>query len=62
VISGAGNLVKFSEKGRSEITFNYDSNTGLLTSRADSTAGVCIIIYQVNKTTSKSLFHNCLRF
>lgn len=40
VISGAGNLVKFSEKGRSEITFNYDSSTGLLTSRSDSTAEV----------------------
>lgn len=43
VISGAGNLVKFSEKGRSEITFNYDSSTGLLISRSDSTAEVCII-------------------
>lgn len=42
VISGAGNLVKFSEKGRSEITFNYDSSTGLLTSRSDSTAEVCL--------------------
>lgn len=45
VISGAGNLVKFSEKGRSEITFNYDSSTGLLTSRSDSTAEVCIYCY-----------------
>jgi len=44
VISGAGNLVKFSEKGRSEITFNYDSSTGLLTSRSDSTAEVRSII------------------
>lgn len=40
LISGAGNLVKFSERGRSEITFNYDS-TGLLTSRSDYTAEVC---------------------
>lgn len=44
VISGAGNLVKFSEKGRSEITFNYDSSTGLLTSRSDSTAEVRLVI------------------
>lgn len=44
VISGAGNLVKFSEKGRSEITFNYDSSTGLLTSRSDSTAEVRSVI------------------
>lgn len=44
VISGAGNLVKFSEKGRSEITFNYDSSSGLLTSRSDSTAEVRSLI------------------
>lgn len=55
VISGAGNLVKFSEKGRSEIMFNYDSSTGLLTSRADSTAGVCD---KVKKTIVKFLIYN----
>ncbi|XP_022172137.1 teneurin-a isoform X1 [Myzus persicae] len=51
VISGAGNLVKFSEKGRSEITFNYDSSTGLLTSRSDSTAeqGGSLFIYNYDK-------------
>ncbi|XP_050530422.1 teneurin-a isoform X1 [Daktulosphaira vitifoliae] len=50
VISGAGNLVKFSEKGRSEITFNYDSNSGLLTSRSDSTAeGSSLYIYNYDQ-------------
>lgn len=48
IISGAGNLVKFSEKGKSEITFNYDSSTGLLISRSDSTAEVCIIVNNYN--------------
>lgn len=33
-ISGVGNLVKLSEKGRSEIELDYDMNTGLLTSRS----------------------------
>ncbi|XP_051159641.1 teneurin-a isoform X4 [Leptopilina boulardi] len=33
-ISGVGFLVKLSEKGRSEITLDYDSATGLLTSRS----------------------------
>lgn len=47
MISGAGNLVKFSEKGRSEITFNYDSSTGLLTSRSDSTADVRSVIIKI---------------
>ncbi|XP_065207120.1 teneurin-a isoform X2 [Planococcus citri] len=31
-ISGSGLLVKFSEKGKSDISLSYDSNTGLLTS------------------------------
>lgn len=35
-ISGIGFLEKFSEPGRSEIDLHYDSNTGLLTSRADA--------------------------
>ncbi|KAG8307286.1 hypothetical protein J6590_024932 [Homalodisca vitripennis] len=38
-ISGVGFLTKFSEKGRSEVVLDYDSNTGLLTSRADLMAG-----------------------
>lgn len=38
-ISGVGFLVKFSEKGESEIELEYDSATGLLTSRADSRGG-----------------------
>lgn len=33
-ISGVGFLVKLSEKGRSEIALDYDSTTGLLTSRS----------------------------
>lgn len=33
-ISGVGYLVKLSEKGRSEIELDYDTNTGLLTSRS----------------------------
>ncbi|XP_033216143.1 teneurin-a [Belonocnema kinseyi] len=33
-ISGVGFLVKLSERGRSEITLDYDSSTGLLTSRS----------------------------
>lgn len=33
-ISGVGFLVKLSERGRSEITLDYDSATGLLTSRS----------------------------
>ena len=32
-ISGSGLLVKFSEKGKSDISLSYDSYTGLLTSR-----------------------------
>lgn len=61
VISGAGNLVKFSEKGRSEITFNYDSSTGLLTSRADSTAEVCILINQDEKRFILQYFQKNIR-
>lgn len=38
-ISGIGFLEKLSERGRTEITFGYDSDSGLLTSRS----GVCII-------------------
>ncbi|KAJ9586714.1 hypothetical protein L9F63_019697, partial [Diploptera punctata] len=38
-ISGVGFLIKFSEKGKSEIELDYDSTTGLLTSRADSRGG-----------------------
>jgi len=38
-ISGVGFLVKFSEKGKSEIELDYDSTTGLLISRADSRGG-----------------------
>ncbi|XP_075213771.1 teneurin-a transmembrane protein [Lycorma delicatula] len=38
-ISGVGFLTKFSEKGRSEVVLDYDSNTGLLTSRSDSMPG-----------------------
>lgn len=60
VISGAGNLVKFSEKGRSEITFNYDSSTGLLTSRADSTAEVCILINRDEKILT-TFFYNIFK-
>lgn len=56
VISGSGNLVKFSEKGRSEITFNYDSSTGLLTSRSDSTVEVCKIIL----TKTRKLFEKIM--
>lgn len=33
-ISGVGYLVKLSEKGRSEIELDYDTNSGLLTSRS----------------------------
>lgn len=33
-ISGVGYLVKLTEKGRSEIELDYDTNTGLLTSRS----------------------------
>lgn len=39
-ISGVGFLTKFSEKGRSDVVLDYDSNTGLLTSRSDSMSGV----------------------
>ncbi|XP_023702268.1 teneurin-a isoform X2 [Cryptotermes secundus] len=38
-ISGVGFLVKFSEKGTSDIELDYDSTTGLLISRADSRGG-----------------------
>lgn len=38
-ISGIGFLVKFSQKGKSEIDFEYDSISGLLSSRSDSTGG-----------------------
>ncbi|BES99420.1 EGF-like domain [Nesidiocoris tenuis] len=37
-ISGVGFLTKFVEKGRSEIVLDYDPATGLLTSRADTSA------------------------
>lgn len=36
-ISGVGYLVKLTEKGKSEIELDYDTNTGLLTSRAGVT-------------------------
>lgn len=36
-ISGIGYLTKLSEKGRSEIELDYDSSTGLLTSRSGGT-------------------------
>lgn len=39
-ISGVGYLVKLSEKGKSEIELDYDTNTGLLTSR--SGVSICI--------------------
>jgi len=42
-ISGVGFLEKFSEVGRSEIELDYDSNTGLLTSRADSNGGASVL-------------------
>lgn len=42
-ISGIGYLVKLTEKGRSEIELDYDSNTGLLTSRS---SGSETFIYQ----------------
>ncbi|XP_049862885.1 teneurin-a isoform X3 [Schistocerca gregaria] len=38
-ISGVGFLVKFLEKGKTEIDLEYDSTTGLLTSRSDSRGG-----------------------
>ncbi|XP_068081732.1 teneurin-a [Anabrus simplex] len=38
-ISGVGFLVKFSEKGKTEIELEYDSTSGLLTSRSDSRGG-----------------------
>nr|CAD7569594.1 unnamed protein product [Timema californicum] len=38
-ISGVGFLVKFTEKGKMEIELDYDSSTGLLTSRSDSHGG-----------------------
>ncbi|XP_063223573.1 teneurin-a [Bacillus rossius redtenbacheri] len=38
-ISGVGSLVKFSEKGKTEIELDYDSSSGLLTSRSDSRGG-----------------------
>ena len=45
-ISGVGYLVKLSEKGRSEIEFDYDTNSGLLTSRSGvSTKLGCVFIW-----------------
>lgn len=38
-ISAVGFLTKFSQKGKSEIDLDYDSATGLLTSRSDCTGG-----------------------
>lgn len=38
-ISGVGFLVKFLEKGKTEIDLEYDSTSGLLTSRSDSKGG-----------------------
>ncbi|KAK6619588.1 hypothetical protein RUM43_012345 [Polyplax serrata] len=50
-ISGIGFLVKFSQKGKSEIDFEYDSISGLLSSRSDSTGGGGgqTIIYRYDK-------------
>lgn len=39
-ISPVGYLIKFSDKGHSEVILDYDSETGLLTSKADPTSGV----------------------
>jgi hypothetical protein len=63
-ISGVGFLIKFSEKGKSEIELDYDSTTGLLISRADSRGGgvshilhllwaVIIIVVNVNLLMQK---------
>uniref|UniRef100_A0A8D8XG00 Tenascin-like protein n=1 Tax=Cacopsylla melanoneura TaxID=428564 RepID=A0A8D8XG00_9HEMI len=38
-ISGVGLLTRFVEKGKTEIELNYHANTGLLSSRYDSTIG-----------------------
>nr|XP_018915751.1 PREDICTED: teneurin-a isoform X2 [Bemisia tabaci] len=38
-ISPVGYLIKFSDKGHSEVILDYDSETGLLTSKADPTSG-----------------------
>ena len=54
-ISGVGLLTKFSEKGRSEVVLDYDSNTGLLTSRVDSMSGVSICILLHTTNVDKSL-------
>lgn len=48
-ISGVGFLVKFSEKGTSEIELDYDSTTGLLISRADSRGGGVSSILQYRR-------------
>lgn len=42
-ISGVGFLEKLSEKGREEITLNYDSETGLLTSRSGVSIWCCSV-------------------
>lgn len=45
MISGSGLLIKFKEKGKSDIDLSYDSYTGLLTSR---TGGDNVIKVNVN--------------
>lgn len=39
-ISGVGYLVKLTEKGKSEIELDYDTNSGLLTSRSGVSDGL----------------------
>jgi len=52
-----GFLVKFSEKGKSEIELDYDSTTGLLTSRADSRGGGVSIVQYLFRSNHKYLKH-----
>lgn len=54
-ISGVGFLVKFSEKGTSEIELDYDSTTGLLISRADSRGGGVSNIMHYRRNENESM-------